>query len=103
LENSTTIASSVLSATNAVTTSLSYPRSISTIVYGKKSLINNTIELDGSTYTGSVPSIDPNINNLDIPTVESRGDVRISQLIVVNRQITATEKQNLLDYLNSKA
>ena len=82
---------------------MTLPRSLVILSYAKQSVTNATITFDGTTTTGSTVSLSPGTNNIAMPIVSSVGSVRTGQIIVVNRQLTATEKQQLIDYVSSKA
>jgi len=103
LASSTTVSAKPLGTAITSSVSMTLPRSLVILSYAKQSVTNATITFGGTTTTGSTVSTSPGTSNIAMPTVSSVGSVRTGQIIVVNRQLTATEKQQLIDYVSSKA
>jgi hypothetical protein len=103
LASATSVSSLIIDKTVTSSVSVSLPRSIVMLSYGEKSAVSATVVLDGTTTTGSQPSTEVGTGSIKIPARGDRGVVYVGQVIVVNRQLTSTEKQQLVDYVASKA
>jgi len=103
LLSATSVGSTILAKSVIASNVITLPRSVVTLSYARYPDIPATVVIDGVTSVGAQPGGNPTVGAISIPQTINAQMLYVGQLVIVNRQLTTLEKQQLIDYVTSKA